>query len=134
MIDAMIISLHLPTQLFHSQQAVAVTARSPAGSFGLLPNHVDIVTALVPSVLILRGADGAEAIFGIDEGMLIKRGGAVDIAVHRAVRGQDLATLTATVRARFTEADEDERVARSALARLEVDMLRSFAELTRVSS
>lgn len=125
------VSVQLPDRLLFKGKAVALTAVAPNGSFGLLPNHIDFVTALVPSVLLLRGADGAEQIFGIDEGLLVKKGHDVHIAVLRGVRGEDLDSLKDTVEARFVQMDEEERQARAALSRLEADMVRRFAELQR---
>jgi F-type H+-transporting ATPase subunit epsilon len=82
-------------------------------------------------VLILTLADGSEQIFGIDEGILVKKGHHVDVAIRRGVRGEDLASLRDTVQSSFIEVDEDERVARSALSRLEAGMVRRFADLQR---
>jgi F-type H+-transporting ATPase subunit epsilon len=101
------------------------------GGFGMLPNHIDFVTSLVPSVLILTGPNGSEQIFGIDEGILVKKGHRIDIAIRRGVPGEDLDSLQESVRKNFIEVDEDERVARSALSRLEAGMVRRFADLQR---
>jgi F-type H+-transporting ATPase subunit epsilon len=125
------VSVQLPDRLLFEGKAVALTAVAPNGSFGLLPNHIDFVTALVPSVLLLRGSGGGEQIFGIDEGLLVKKGQDVRIAVLRGVRGDDLDSLKDTVEARFVQMDEEERQARAALSRLEADMVRRFAELQR---
>ena len=63
--------------------------------------------------------------------MLVKKGHQVTVAVLRGVRGEDLATLQALVQASFVQMDEEERLARSALSRLEADMVRRFADLRR---
>ena len=60
---------------------------------------------------------------------MVKKGHVVDVAVRRGVMGDDLETLRETVRETFVEVDESERVARSALSRLEANMVRRFAEL-----
>ncbi|MGM0913372.1 MAG: F0F1 ATP synthase subunit epsilon [Pseudomonadota bacterium] len=125
------VTLRLPTRTLHQGPASRLFAEAENGAFGMLPNHVDFVTALVPSVLILTLADGEEQIFGIDEGILVKRGHHVDIAIRRGVRGADLDSLRETVQRNFIEMDEDERVARSALSRLEAGIVRRFADLQR---
>lgn len=127
----MTVTLRLPTRPLFEGQALRLTAVAPTGAFGILPNHVDFVTALVPSVMTLQLADGSEAIFGIDEGLLVKKGHAVSVAVLRGVSGDDLGSLQETVQAHFVRMDEEERQARSALSRLEADMVRRFAELRR---
>ncbi len=131
MASDMTVILRLPTRTLFEGQATRMTAVAPNGAFGILPNHIDFVTALVPSVMTLRLVDGSEAIFGLDEGLLVKKGAVVRVAVRRGVLGSDLGTLQETVEASFIEMDEDERQARSALSRLEADMVRRFSELQR---
>ena len=125
------VTLRLPTRTLFEGQADRLGAVAPHGAFGILPNHVDFVTAIVPSVLTVRLTDGSEEIFGLDEGLLVKKGHKVVIVALRGVRGDDLGTLQDTVEASFIQMDEEERQARSALSRLEADMVRRFAELQR---
>jgi F-type H+-transporting ATPase subunit epsilon len=125
------VSLRLPTRVLYQGMARKLFAVAENGAFGILPNHIDFVTSLVPSVLILTLEDGSEQIFGIDEGILVKKGHQVEIAIRRGVRGEDLDSLQDSVRSNFIEVDEDERVARSALSRLEAGMVRRFADLQR---
>ncbi len=125
------VTLHLPTRTLFVGQATQLFAVAQNGGFGILPNHIDFVTALVPSVLTLTTPQGGEHVFGIDEGLLVKKGHIVDVAVRRGVQGDDLDTLREMVRETFVEMDESERVARSALSRLEANMVRRFAELRR---
>ena len=127
----MSVALRLPTGALFEGRATRMTAVAQDGAFGILPNHIDFVTALVPSVMTLQMADGSEAIFGIDEGLLVKKGHRVVAAVMRGVRGDDLGTLHDVVRTKFVEMDEDERQARSAFSRLEADVVRRFAELRK---
>ena len=125
------VCLRLPTRVLYQGMARKLFAVAENGAFGMLPNHVDFVTSLVPSVLILTGPNGSEQIFGIEEGILVKKGHRIDIAIRRGVPGEDLDSLQESVRKNFIEVDEDERVARSALSRLEAGMVRRFADLQR---
>ncbi|MFT7594041.1 MAG: F-type H+-transporting ATPase subunit epsilon [Paracoccaceae bacterium] len=127
----MTVSLRLPTRTLFEGLATRMTAVAQNGAFGILPNHVDFVTALVPSVMTLSMADGSEVIFGIDEGLLVKKGPRVAVAILRGVRGDELGSLQDTVQATFIQMDEEERKARSAFSRLEADVVRRFAELRR---
>ncbi|MFT7509853.1 MAG: F-type H+-transporting ATPase subunit epsilon [Sulfitobacter sp.] len=131
MAQDMSVSMRLPTSTLFEGRATRMTAVAQNGAFGILPNHVDFVTALVPSVMTLRMVDGSEEIFGIDEGLLVKKGHCVVAAVLRVVRGDDLQTLNDTVKAKFIEMDDEERQARSAFSRLEADVVRRFAELRK---
>lgn len=127
----MSVKVQLPTRTLFEGRSKKLIAVAPNGAFGIWPNHVDFVTAIVPSVLALTLDDNTEAFFGLDEGILLKTGGAVTVSVRRGVRGSDLDTLHQTVEASFIQMDEDERQARSALSRLEADMVRRFTELQR---
>ena len=121
----------LPSSVLFEGPATRVSATAVDGGFGILPNHVDFVTALVPSVLLVTPHDGPERIFGIDEGLLVKKGHTVEIAVRRGVPSDDLESLRKTVREHFAGMEDDERAARVALSRLEADMVRRFASLRR---
>lgn len=131
MASAMNVILRLPNRTLFEGRAARMTAVAPNGAFGIWPNHIDFVTALVPSVMTLQLVDGSEEIFGLDEGVLVKKGHDISVAALRGVRGDDLDSLQDTVQASFVQMDEDERQARSALSRLEADMVRRFAELQR---
>ena len=131
MASDMTVTLRLPTRTLFEGQATRLTAMAQNGAFGIWPNHADFVTALVPSVMALRLVDGSEQIFGLDEGLLVKKGHAVVVAALRGVHGDDLGNLQETVAASFVAMDDEERQARSALSRLEADMVRRFAELQR---
>ena len=51
--------------------------------------------------------------------------------MRRGVRGESLDTLAATIESLFTQVDEAERSARTALSRLEVGIVRNFSELRK---
>lgn len=126
--------VRLPTQVLFTGSATSINAVAADGAFGILPNHVDFVTALVPSILLIRTPDGDERIFGVDEGLFVKQGHTVEIAVRRGIESDDLVGLSGTVRESFAEMEDEERVARTALARMEADLVRRFASLRRPQS
>lgn len=125
------ICLRLPSKVLFNGAATRLRGEAIDGSFGILPNHIDFVTALVPSVLLITQPDGHERIFGIDEGLLVKKGHKVELAVWRGVESDDLDTLRTTIGGSFAGLEDEERVARAALSRLEADMVRRFASLRK---
>jgi F-type H+-transporting ATPase subunit epsilon len=125
------VTLRLPTRMLFDGRATRLAAVAQNGAFAILPNHTDFVTALVPSVLTLTAPNGDELIFGIDKGLLVKKGHVVDVAIRRGVQGKSLETLRETVKSTFVQIDDDERVARTALSRLEANIVRRFADLRR---
>ncbi len=118
-----------PTNVVIDERVTKVTAEGEEGSFCLLPQHVDWVAALVPGILSFESETGAEIFLAIDEGILVKQGTMVWVSVRSAVRGVDLETLHQTVQQQFRQLDEQERQARSTLARLETSFVREFMEL-----
>lgn len=119
----------LPSEVLIDTPVLKIVAEAPDGWFGLLPRHIDIATALVPSVLLYVDTEGVERFLGVDEGILVKCADDVQVSTRNAVRGDDLESLRRAVRAQFLELDDRERSARSALARLEAGVVRRFIEL-----
>ena len=119
----------LPTEVLVDEEVTKVVAEAQNGHFCLLPLHVDFVAALVPGILTFVDGEGREQLLAIDEGVLVKCGTDVLISAVNAVRGEALASLQHTVESRFRQFDDDQRTARSAMARLEAGALRRFIEM-----
>ncbi len=118
----------LPAEVFLSEKVAKVVAEAANGYFCLLPHHVDYTAALVPGVFMYE-SDEAENYLVIDVGTIVKKGDEILVSVRNAVRGPELGELKAEVVKQFRELDEREKKARSAAAKLEVDLLRRFIEL-----
>ena len=123
------LKLLLPTRVLVDAPIERLVADALDGSFGMLPRHIDMATALPPGILLYEDEKGREHFVGIDEAILVKRAGDVLVSARNAVLGTDLDSLRETVRERYIELDESEKLARSALARLEVGVVRRFTEL-----
>jgi F-type H+-transporting ATPase subunit epsilon len=119
----------LPTQVLLEEEVAKVTAEAENGSFSLLPRHIDFVAALVPGLFSFETEAGEETFLAIDEGTLVKCGREVLVSTRNAVRGRDLGQLQQVIEEQFSILDERERKTRSALARLEADLVRRFMEL-----
>ena len=121
----------LPTRELVDVEVAKIVAEARNGSFCLLPRHVDFVAALAPGILAYTVPGQDERYLAVDEGTLVKRADDVLVSVVDAVEGEALEGLRAAVDARFREFGEDERLARSAIARLEAAALRGFMEMER---
>jgi len=115
-------------QPFH-HEVVKVIAEAPNGVFCLLPQHVDFVTSLVPGILIFEAADGHETFLAVDEGVLVKCGADVRVAVNNAVEDTELARLKKTVDKQFQQMDEQEKRTLTAVSRIEAGFVRRFLEI-----
>lgn len=119
----------VPSQVTLDKTVSRIVAEAPDGHFGILPNHGDFVTELVPGILIYEREDGADRFVALHAGTLVKCGDHVRVAVEKAVEGDDLTWLRERVERDFRHQDDDERAARAALARLEAGMIRRFRDL-----
>ncbi len=117
----------LPFRIFAERTEVSrIVAETSEGSFGLLPHRLDCVASLVPGILIYETKADGEAFVAVDEGILVKTGPEVLISVRRALEGDDLAQLRASVEKEFLTLDENERSMRTAIAKLESGFLHRF--------
>ena len=118
-----------PTETLVNEPVLQGYAEGQEGAFCLLPRHRDWVAALRPGIVGFITSAGREQFVAVDQGVLTKNGFEVSIAVRRAVREDDLARLREVVEREFRHLDEQEKIARSALARLEAGVIRRFLEL-----
>lgn len=118
----------LPTRTYFDEPVDKVVAEGTHGLFGLLPRHVDMVSELVPSLLSCS-LYGEEQFLAIDVGILVKVGDEVLVATGAAVGGADLQELRTAVEESFHRLEQRESVARTALARLETDIVQRLVEM-----
>lgn len=122
----------LPYQIFAEKKNVLrVIAETHSGSFGLLPRRLDCAAALAPGILTYQLAGENETYIAVDEGVLVKTGREVLVAVRNAIGGSDLGKLRAAVEREFLNLDERERAVRQVLAKLESGFIRRFMEFHR---
>lgn len=118
----------LPFRVFVDKADVSrIVAETHEGSFGLLPRRRDCVAALVPGILTYQSDADGEVFIAVDEGVLVKIGGEVQVSVRRASGGTDLASLRDAVRRDYLTLDALELRARAATHKLESGFVSRFA-------
>ena len=110
-----------------------IVAETPSGSFGILPRRLDCTATVVPGIFY-ESRDEGERFMAIDEGVLVKTGFDVTLAVRNAIGSAGLGELQQTVEREFLKLDETEKAVRSALAKLESSFVRRFMEIHREQS
>lgn len=118
----------LPTRIALDQEVDRVVAEGPQGFFGLLPRHVDTVSELVPGI-VTYSADGREGFVAVDGGTLVKLGPEVLVVTATAVVGDDLERLRAIVEESMERAVYRDEASRTALARLEIDIVQRLVAM-----
>lgn len=119
----------VPTKVFLTATVEQVNAEARNGAFGILGDHIDFVTALAPGILSYRQRQGEEVFIAVDEGILVKSGQEVLVSTGQAVKDADLATLQQTVEREFRQLNEQQKLTRTALARLEAGLARGILEM-----
>ena len=133
--SAMTLEVLLPFEVFADEPGVtSIVIETAQGSFGLLPQRLDCVAALVPGILSFKTASQGEVFLALDEGVLVKTGLAVVISARRALRGDDLSRLREAVEQEFLTLDAQEDLTHSAMTRLESGFMRRFASMRERSS
>jgi F-type H+-transporting ATPase subunit epsilon len=128
MILGMKLKVWLPTEVLLEEEVSRIKAEAENGWFGLLPKHVDFVTALVPGVMTFEPCGKPEEYLAIDHGILVKCGPEVSVSTRNAVRGTSLGQLKKDVEFQFRERAERERATRTLEAKLEADLVRNLLE------
>jgi len=118
----------LPTEVIVDEAVTKVVAEAENGSFCILPRHIDFASSLVPGLLSFE-VEGKEEFIAIDEGILVKCGSEVSVSTRNAVRGATLGKLKETVEKQFRVLDDRQKMARSAMAKLEAGFVKRFIEL-----
>jgi len=123
----MTLKVLLPFQVFVEKSGVLrIVAEAQEGSFGLLPQRLDCVTALTPGILTYETEADGEVFVAVSEGVLVKTGPDVLVSVRRAIGGTDLDHLRDAVNKEFLTLDEQEQDVRTVMTKLETGFLRRF--------
>lgn len=119
----------LPSKVFLDIDEVRrIVVETPSGSFGMLPQRLDCVSAVAPGILTYETDSGDEVFLAHDEGVLVKHGRQVLISVRSAFTGTDLSLMHREISEQYLKQDEQESAQRNLEARLENGFLRRFAE------
>lgn len=123
------LKLLLPEKVFMDRTVSKISAEARNGAFTLKPRHIDFAAALAAGILSYVDEDGETVYLAVDEGVLVKQGRNVWVAVRNAMRGPDLGELEKTVKEAFSVLDERERAVRAAAGKIEAGFVRRFLEI-----
>ena len=119
----------LPFKVFADIKNVnSIVMETSEGSYGLLPQRLDCVAALVPGIFTYE-ADGGSHYIAVDNGVMVKAGTQVLVSVRNAVGGADLGKLGELVKKDFKSADENQKQVTTVIAKLERGFIYSFDKL-----
>jgi F-type H+-transporting ATPase subunit epsilon len=114
----------LPYRIFAEIKNVSsIVAETSEGSFGLLPQRLDCVAAIVPCIFTYETESKKLHYLAVDEGILVKAGSQVMLSVRNAFGSTDLGILRDSVDNEYKKLDDSEREIRSKMAKMESGFL-----------
>ena len=117
----------LPFRIFLDAGRVSsITIETSEGSYGILPQRIDCVAALVPGIFTYEIESAAAKYIAVDAGIMVKAGTQVLVSVRNAIGGADLGGLSKMIKRDFNHQTEREIEARSMMAKLESSFIYGF--------
>ena len=119
----------LPFKVFADIKKVSsIVMETSEGSYGLLPQRLDCVAALVPGIFTYE-TEGTSHYVAVDNGVMVKAGAQVLVSVRNAFGGADLGKLGDLVKKDFKSEDENQKQVTTVIAKLERGFIYSFDKL-----
>lgn len=124
--QSMHLKILLPFKVFADINNVSnIVMETSEGSYGLLPQRLDCVAALIPSIFMYE-INGAAKYLAVDAGVMVKTGTEVLVSVRNAIGGVDLGKLSDLVKKEFSQQQEIETNTLSVTAKLESGFIYAF--------
>jgi F-type H+-transporting ATPase subunit epsilon len=122
----------LPYRIFADIKNVkSIVAETSEGSFGLLPQRLDCVAALVPCIFTYETESGGTHYLAVDEGIMVKAGSQIMVSVRNAFGGTDLGKLHDSVENEYKKLDDTESEIRSTMAKMESGFLNGLQKFNK---
>lgn len=99
------------------------------GYHTFLPKHIDFASAIKPSIAVYEEVDGTKKYAACHHGIVVKKGKVVTLSVTQAVLGNTPDELKDTILHEFKRTDNQRKELNTAMAKLEIGLLRGFKQL-----
>ncbi|HEX2457629.1 MAG TPA: ATP synthase F1 subunit epsilon [Vicinamibacterales bacterium] len=117
-----------PEAIAISEDVELVTLPAVDGQIGIYPEHVHLITQMVPGELIATRA-GRESVIAVGEGLVAVSGDRVEILTDLAIRAEDLDAAKIEEARKRAKARREEKVADESVAALNASVVRSLTRL-----
>jgi F-type H+-transporting ATPase subunit epsilon len=117
-----------PEAIAFSEDVEMVTLPAIGGQIGIYPQHVRLITQMVPGELIVTTA-GRERVLAVGEGLVAVSGERVEILTDMAISAEDLDAVKVEEARRRVRARHEEQYADESHAALNASIVRSLAHL-----
>jgi F-type H+-transporting ATPase subunit epsilon len=117
-----------PKGISYSDDVGIVTLQSVEGQIGVLPNHVRLMTQLVPGELVIRKGGHAEFL-ALGGGLVEVRGDRISIATDMAIAVENINEAAVEEARQRAAARLKEKISSEEVAVVNASLARSLAEL-----
>ena len=124
----MILRISTPTGIILDTPVAQVDFEAIDGFFTLLPKHMDIISALKPSILSYKIGD-KKAYVACNKGVLVKKSETVSVSTPIAVLGSDLKELEQHIEINFKGMEQERKEINLSMAKLEVGLAKGIMRL-----
>jgi F-type H+-transporting ATPase subunit epsilon len=128
MTDTLKLEIVTPEAMVYSQDVDMVTLTSVEGQLGILPQHVPLMTQLVPGELIVRRG-GHDEFLAVGEGLVEVTGKSVSILTDMAVAADKINEAMVEEARQRAEARLREKISAEEIASVNASLARSLAQL-----
>jgi F-type H+-transporting ATPase subunit epsilon len=117
-----------PEAIAFSEDVEMVTLPAISGQIGIYPQHVRLITQMVPGELIAT-RNGNESLIAVGEGLVAVSGDRVEILTDMAIRAEELDAAKVEEARKRAQARREEKIADESVATLNASVVRSLAHL-----
>ena len=117
-----------PSAVAYERDVEMVTLPAADGQIGIYPQHVPLLTRIVPGEIIVR-VDGREEVLAVGEGLVEITGNHVAIATDMAIDAEQIDEAAVQAGRARAEARLREKVSDEEVATVNASLARSLAQL-----
>jgi F-type H+-transporting ATPase subunit epsilon len=128
MAETLKLEIVTPDAIVYSEQVHMVTLPAVEGQMGVLPQHVPLLTQIVPGEMIVR-RDGHDTFLAVGEGLVLITGDGVAIVTDMAVAADNIDEAKAEEARQRAAARLREKIADAEVASVNGALARSLAQL-----
>jgi F-type H+-transporting ATPase subunit epsilon len=118
-----------PEATAYTEDVEIVTLPAIEGQIGILPNHVRLITQMVPGEMIVRRKDGRSDFLAVGEGLVDVTGDRVSVLTNLAIPAENIDEARAEEARQRAAARLREKISAEEVASVNAALARSLAQL-----
>jgi F-type H+-transporting ATPase subunit epsilon len=128
MVPTLRLEIVTPERVAFSENVQLVTLPAIEGQIGIYPQHVRLITQMVPGELSAT-TDGGEILLAVGEGLVVVTADRVEVLTDMAIRAEDIDEAKAEEERQRAAARLQEKISEESLAAVNATVTRALAQL-----